>query len=120
MSTLIERLQALTAESPPSLLREIDAEIALANGWKRSENHASVWADPNGCLAHVPRYTESLDAVEPLLRTFHWSIDKDSNGFHVTIYGNGRDIPDIDGEHEATPAIALLIAIEKAKEEAKP
>src|SRR5882672_6589194 len=61
-ATLLSRLQAAAGPS-----RELDAEIALANGWKKSDPQG-YWCAPDGDVwATPPRYTESIDAALTLL-----------------------------------------------------
>jgi len=97
-ATLLSRLQAAAGPS-----RELDAEIALANGWKKSDPQG-YWCAPDGDIwATPPRYTESIDAALTLLpedfpREFR-SLRINFDEWYV-------------GEN---PALALLIAIERAK-----
>ena len=111
MADLLSRLLTLTGPD-----RAVDAEIALANGWIRVPDHI-YWRNPDGQICHEPpRYTEIINDVLIPPR-WYWNIDKDGLGFHVTIYGDGKDILDIEGDHETSAAIALLIAWQKAKGE---
>lgn len=124
MTDLISRLEALTAPS-----RELDEEIALANGWTRiphSSGHVSGWCCPDGQIcANAPHFTSSIDAALTLV----------PKGWHAVV--NHRD--NLDGSSSvilhkfALPyrrvpsdapfaivankaAIALVIACLKAKE----
>lgn len=117
-SSLLSRLQSLTGPD-----REIDAEIALAFGWthtKLPRDGRAYWRKPgvtdwwdrvsNG----PPRYTASIDAALMLLPDeTPWQMQTSPNGsFNAYVW-------DVPGESNATPAIALCIAFEKAKEESK-
>lgn len=108
--SLLSRLQALTGPD-----REVDAEIALANGWKpvsAPSGRIIYWRSPDD-EQHVepPRYTESLDAAKQTSGDFPWSVGTDPEG------GFGASCLDQWGHSDANDAIALLIAIRKAKEE---
>jgi len=136
MTTLLSRLQSATGPS-----RELDAEIALANGWTftkmKPENGCGgdkhpYWRRPGETewymrtLAGPPRYTESIDAALTLVpEGWAWSI------YWSGRFGIGAGISpepptdelchsDCGGKDAAAlhPAIALLIAIERAKEAA--
>jgi hypothetical protein len=68
MSDLLSRLQS---EGPS---RELDAEIALANGWTKPDwgvkSRQIYWRAPDGSMfADAPRYTESIDAALTLVHT---------------------------------------------------
>ena len=125
--SLLSRLQALTGPD-----REIDAEIALANGWTNNPNEPSPyqWRDPGGAFFMAPpRYTESLDAVIPLtpkkdgrgrglwirLNQFGGSHGFGNDCWHAELYGiEDEDEFKYYGLH-TNLAIALLIAIMKAR-----
>ncbi len=112
---LIERLQNLTEPS-----REIDAEIALANGWHHRPNSIYPWFGPTKTLeSEPPRYTASIDDALTLLSD-NYDIDLfRCNGVWTAMIGpKGLNDADID-VRGPTPAIALLIAIMKAEEESK-
>lgn len=108
----LSRLQALTGPD-----REVDAEIALENGWTRTE--FGNWQSPSGGYwSGPPRYTESLDAALTLVPDgASWEL-----GTYITT-GAYRSYVLTDEQgfsgYGHTPAITLLIAIRKAKEEAK-
>jgi hypothetical protein len=121
MSDLLSRLQSATGPS-----RELDAEIALANGWTKhrlSKTQQYIageyeWRGPTGQICpNVPRYSESIDAALTLMaEDLYWEIGRHSKGYWAEVY----DEIVSQGKTEATPAIALLIAIERAKENSKP
>jgi hypothetical protein len=123
-SSLLSRLEALTEPS-----RKIDVEIyralvePLAEPFK--EYVGSVWTSASSSI-HVPRFTASIDAALTLVpEGCDWAIclcgdsyaavvDMDPTGYvGDLLHGPGASFA-------ATPAIALLIAIIKAKEESKP
>jgi len=120
MADLLSRLLTLTGPD-----RAVDAEIALANGWIRVPDHI-YWRNPDGQICHEPpRYTESLDAVEPLLAEFYYLLAKgrtrpDEPLYGVQILEPGTPPGTVlaEAEHEVA-AIALLIAWQKAKEGSK-
>jgi hypothetical protein len=65
LADLIEKLRV-----PCFASRELDAEIALLNGWKRTTT--GVWAAPGAsydCGVQPPRYTASMDAAMYLPRS---------------------------------------------------
>jgi hypothetical protein len=133
--SLLSRLQNLTEPS-----REIDAEIALANGWTYEK---SWWQGPKiKNRTGPPRYTESIDAAMTLVPV----VDKPRHALWINLHstigsygtsgctwsaeiwgvipvegGDPTELKDFKywGLH-SLPAIALLIAIIKAKEESKP
>lgn len=112
-NSLLSRLQALTGPD-----REIDAEIALANGWRRAPfpRVGESWYSPKGMIQPAPpRYTENLDAAKSLLSDDDaWQVGTHpSGGFQAYVW-------DIEGRSNASAAIALCIAWQKAKEESKP
>ena len=82
MTDLIARLQAAGEGS-----RELDAEIALAIGWR--EGHVGqerCWYDPNDRMRALPeRFTTSLDAALTLLP------EGASNHQLVSYIGHGND-----------------------------
>jgi hypothetical protein len=107
--SLLSRLRSLTAPS-----REIDAEIALANGWQATFAH-TVWMSPDKQLDHEPpRYTESLDAALTLKPAdCRWKVGDWYNAYADITLANGVKLR----ADASNPAIALLIAIMKAKAE---
>ena len=118
MTSLLSRLQSATGPS-----RELDAEIALANGWMRGNVY---WHDPAGKIFpdDPPRYTESIDAALTLFPE-SWTYWELRSPGHRTSFSAGiyRLIGDDEQQatgHGATPALALLVAVERAKEESKP
>jgi hypothetical protein len=128
-------LALLQSETGPS--RELDAEIALANGWTRKEYEGKpCWRAPGHIVwnEQPPRYTESIDAALTLVpiidgpRRGLWTRLHESGGAHGTngckwmaeLWGlKGDETFSFIGYH-ATAALALLIAIERAKEDTKP
>jgi hypothetical protein len=131
MTSLLSRLEALTAPD-----RKIDAEIALANGWVRTggdDDYATVWHNMRSGLPLTgpPRYTGSLDAALTLVtedpanpgKPMLWWLTYDEDGVagpraYTAALGKGYHEPNyVYGHNDTSPAIALLIAIMKAKEE---
>ena len=118
--SLLSRLQALTEPS-----REIDAEIALANGWYIGKTtNDGVWFNPDGQIHdEPPHYTKSIDAVVILVPPeLTWSCGFDDPFYQAAPepfarVANRKFVPQAWYGKAATPAIALLIAITKAKEE---
>jgi hypothetical protein len=113
MADLISRLQALTEPS-----REIDAEIALANGWYIGKTvNEGCWFSPDGEIhdREPPRFTGSLDAALTLVpQTSVWRLEQTAfvMGFTFEIWMQEAGT----AGHGPTPAIALLIAIMKTME----
>jgi hypothetical protein len=121
--SLLSRLGALTGPD-----REVDAEIALACGWTKGRWRTGIddWRSPSGQICpQPPRYTESLDAIEPLAAEFYYLFAKGKTRPDEPLYGVQLMRPDdkhwviAEAEHDL-PSVALLIAIMKAKEESKP
>jgi len=132
--SLISRLQSLAAPD-----RDIDGEIALANGWtyqklssglRRGGDSHPYWRKPGVTEWYFrekdgpPRFTGSLDAALTLkpqgyLVLLRWRDPPTEAActLHPPNFAEGDPIP-FTGR-AATPAIALLIAIMKAKEESK-
>lgn len=124
MNDLISRLSAATGPS-----RELDAGIALANGWahRTMPNGERYWRSPTGVICpQPPRYTASIDAALTLMPEGYGFMIR----YHETADGKMRaccsllgcsngdgDTWDVWGN---TPAIAIVIACLKAKEESKP
>jgi hypothetical protein len=119
-SSLLSRPEALTGPS-----REVDAEIALATGWARGTmpNGEQYWRNPAMQICpQPPRYTESLDAAVALVADdLYWLIAKGVTRPDEPMYGAqilaGTDVI-AEAEHNANPAIALVIAILRARESA--
>lgn len=119
MNTLIDRLSKL--EGPD---REVDAEIALQNGWQVFPG--DNWIGPEAKIV-VPDYTASVDAAialaEKVLPGWYWGITQGDDGedameFQGNIWPSIQPYPaelEQYGYHKF-PAIALLIAILRAKE----
>ena len=121
MTDLLFRLSVATASS-----RKLDAEIALANGWiaPSVQDKMSFYSDASNCWrgpvgqieVEPPRYTESIDAALTLVpEGCTWEI---TTGFEARVWPNKTAWPCCGGS-ESTPAIALVIACLKAKEESK-
>ena len=119
MNDIISRLEAATGPS-----RELDAEIALANGWTRVRvGSEPCWREPRphgGGEFHPqpPRYTESFDAAHSLLGERPAVLKfKNANGKAEARIGAlpGEGFMIKGGEH-STPAISLVIAILRARE----
>lgn len=130
--SLLSRLQSLTGPD-----RDIDAEIALQNGWTKrysAVGDCMIWrdADANTSLA-PPRYTADLHIVLPLVPVISapggalWIKLNQFAGSH----GSGKtcwnaELWGVDGDkefkywgtHELLP-VALLIAIYRMREETK-
>jgi hypothetical protein len=118
--SLLSRLQSLTAPS-----REVDAEIALANGWQTTFAR-TVWMNPDKHLDHdPPRYTESLDAALMLApEAMTWTVSKwfnhSGDGDTAYYWADLHCAPDEHwSAHHKLPSVSLLIAIMKAKKENK-
>ncbi len=134
MTDLISRLQSATGPS-----RELDAEIALANGWThqklkpengRGGDSRPYWRKPSETKYYIreeqgpPRYTESIDAALAdvpkglLVAITIWL------GTTVVRLRTGTILDpatkEWEGSSRTTPAIAIRIAIERAKEDSKP
>jgi len=130
-NSLLSRLQSATGPS-----RELDAEIALANGWThqklkpengRGGDSKPYWRKPNETKYYIPeeqgppRYTESIDAALTLKpKGYHIVLrwcDPPTDSVCSAFKDNYKNV--YTGR-AATPAIAILIAIERAKEDSKP
>lgn len=75
LQDLLARLEA--AEGPD---RELDDAVALAFGWRKTENG---WRDPSSILrAQRPRFSNSLDAVIALARRLGFYI-RSEPFFHI-------------------------------------
>lgn len=122
MNDLISRLSAATGPS-----RELDAEIALANGWahRTMPNGERYWRSPTGVICPQPlRYTASIDAALTLVPEgygFMLRYHETAAGMRAicSLLGSNGD-PDTWDVKAITPAIALVIACLKAKEDSKP
>lgn len=133
MTNLIATLEGLTSPS-----REVDCEIAWQTGWDADAvNYCGTWrrAYPSWrgdeqrieAAAYnwgVPTFTASLDAITALVERVlpGWSYEVRKSGF-----GNGqaalwnptmqpRPGLSIRADHASSPAIALCIALLRAKE----
>jgi len=122
--SLLSRLQSATGPS-----RELDAEIALANGWTYEKRHSGrprggdahpYWRKPGVTDWYMreangpPRYTESIAATLTLAEVRRLTID--------WVLGTATIMTD-SGTYTGsakTAENALLIAIERAKEDSKP
>ena len=108
MNDLISRLSAATGPS-----RKLDGEISETVKWTRSY----YYQEP-------PRYTESIDAALTLMPEgygFMIRYHETAAGMRAicSLLGSNGD-PDTWDVKAITPAIALVIACLKAKEESKP
>jgi hypothetical protein len=125
--TLIDRLAKLDGPD-----REVDAEIALQNGW--SVFPGDNWIGPEAEIV-VPDYTRSVDAAIALAERAlpGWRVENLCEWEDETLRSRGPWTCDLrkNGEnffsplkgkcgHAPTPAIALCIAILRAKETSKP
>ena len=115
MTTLLSRLQSATGPS-----RELDAEIALANGWRQLAH--DLWRKGDNVAEEPLRYTESIDAALTLLPSWANCHGYDLGPKAVDAYVSVNNVKEghklFEGYHASSPAIALLIAIERAKEAA--
>lgn len=127
MTDLLSRLSAATGPS-----RELDAEIALANGWiaPSVQDKMSFYSDASNCWrgpvgqieVEPPRYTESIDAAlygEDIIGTSEQSArpGQPVKWMAIQRMPKGR-MPVSAIAH--TEAIARRLACLKAKEESKP
>lgn len=120
MTDLITRLSTATGPS-----RELDGEIALTFGLvpPGMERADDAWWGGGGKQWDAPCYTESIDAALTLVpEGYCWAIKQ---GFQceATVWSVCIDYQDRDpplGYSTRFPAIALVIACLKAKEESKP
>lgn len=121
MTDLILRLSAVAGPS-----RELDAEIALSIGWLKSRY--GLWI--NGVELHdgPPRYTASIDAALTLVpEGAVWHVMTDYGDLKRAKVGppglpsasvySVEDRPLFVEADASTPAIALVIACLKAKED---
>ena len=123
MTSLLHRLQSLTGPD-----REVDAEIGRGLGVEPKRKNIykrGHYLGGKPVLLRVeeewPRYTESLDAVEPLLADFYYLLAKGKLRPKEPLYGVQIMAPDssqkvlAEAEHDIA-AIALLIAWAKMME----
>ena len=126
MSTEIDLISRLSAATGPS--RELDGEIALANGWTQERDRfvGDCWKSPRGRYqSGPPRFTESIDAALTLVPEgygfmirYHETADGKMRACCSLLGCNGvGDTWDVWGN---TPAIAIAIACLKAKEDSNP
>lgn len=112
MTDLLSRLSAATGPS-----RELDAEIALANGWRHDHAMAyggEFWQNPTGQICpQPPRYTESIDAALTLVpERAGWKLASwFKDGYAADVHLPNGVITRGEG---TTPAIALVIACLRA------
>lgn len=133
--TIDELITALNALTKPD--RSLDCEIwVLAKGgdarmhyvdtehskfvWERGIDGMWIRAVEN--FAVKPRYTASVDHVLQLIPQMLptancWALDKDPRGIQAHVQRNNVKSGHWDGfaEHPSLPAVALLLAILKAK-----
>lgn len=112
--SLLSRLQSLTGPD-----REIDGEIALMNGWRHLPS--GLWLSAT-CQGHAdpPEYTTSIEAALTLVPDWANSHGYDFGPRSVEAYVSLNNVANghryVGGEHPTSPAIALLIAIMRARE----
>ncbi len=134
MTDLLSRLQSATGPS-----RDLDAEIALANGWTyqklkpengRGGDSKPYWRKPSETKYYIrekqgpPCYTESIDAALTLLPKNYGFMLR----YNETVLGRrascsllgDANLSDTWEARGVTPALALLIAICRAKEDSNP
>jgi hypothetical protein len=127
MTPLIKRLKEATKGS-----RELDAEIALAVGWTfekwaEGRERKPYWRAPGETkyfnrFGFPPQFSRSLDAALTLVpegMSGHVDIGKMSGIYQCGLW-NGKfaqDVKENYGESKATPALALVIAALKAREQ---
>ena len=114
--TLIERL-----ESAPEGSRELDGEIALLLGWKKTIDgfYNSRWKDPAGQLQGniPPAFTTSIDAALTLVpEGWRWDIGPWDDQIRAEIWNHTEDeTKEQYCGFASTPALALCIAALKAR-----
>ena len=131
--TRLSKLDAPDREVDALIVAKLEPHIFDAPGFTPIRPIPSFHIDPQGdairfdgggimCLSYFPLYTASVDAVialtERVLPGWHWSI-YDTDG--VGRCNAQLERPDFTGAEDfdgtgATPAIALLIALLRAKE----
>lgn len=124
MDELIARLEAATGPD-----RELDAAIALAVGYTTYPDgygDGNEWIDPQGnhlpravrMGAQPPKFTASIDAALTLVPDgCLWGAgDEDCTGRPwAWCLPPGRSWDDADNSYAATPALAICIAVLKAR-----
>lgn len=123
MTDLISRLKTATGPS-----RELDAEIALACGWQHDHAMAyggEFWQSPTGQICpQPPQFTKYIDVARTLVD--NGLIVRLIIGYAATVASIltgsilSPDTKEWEGISYATPAIALVIACLKAREDSKP
>lgn len=132
LADVIERVEAATEGS-----RELDRDICIALGWHQVETNVGLdWRTPCGQSRMIPHLTTSLDAVMSLVgdRPFivahagQWAehmpnagkpifeavIPDDTADYEITMIGDMIEIG--PSASAATPALALLAAILRARQ----
>jgi hypothetical protein len=117
LQALIEKLEAATEGS-----RELDAEIALACGWRFNKGtvYSYHWLDPQGAHNAVPSpFTESLDAALTLVPE-GWGYQQGSHPRAACkacafCFEGADDFHNQPPSFAPTPALALCIAALKAR-----
>ena len=103
---LIEKLRAAT----PS--RELDAEVAVALGWKHLDS--VVWLTPDNEVWSSPAYfTSSLDAARTAVPEDFWvEITENAKGFRVVLIRKSSMGLVVKGDHRYEPIATLIAAFE--------
>lgn len=114
LQSLIEKVGKLTGPG-----REVDAEIALATGWRQEPHVDGNWRSPQGLFVGLPFFTKFIDAALTLVpEGFKWKVGYSRFVDHVAELRDYRDKPLLGtfiGESDHNRAIALCIASLKAR-----
>ncbi|RVT93738.1 hypothetical protein [Sphingomonas crocodyli] len=107
LMALAERVEGLSGPD-----REVDADVALTQGWH--ECNGDNWIGPRGEIV-VPHYTASLDVAMTLVpEPRKWSITAGHYGdWQACVWA--IDDFQLDWHSAATPALALTSAALKAR-----
>lgn len=117
---LIERVEAASEGS-----RELDADIALTQGWQ--ELPGDNWLGPEAQIV-VPHYSTSVDAALTLVPTecrFNLSkrpfAEGRQDGYHAQVWYSRyyASVHDIPNAYAFTPALALVAASLRALQHQK-
>lgn len=118
MTDLIARLEV--AEGPS---RKLDWDIASEFGFKQGRTTIPLRVWRGGMPSDLPRYTESIDAALSLLPKGHmWTVGFQNVGDTKHYVGpvsycwRPRNTKHLHSTRAFTPALALLIAILKARQ----
>jgi hypothetical protein len=117
---------ALEQATEPS--RKLDAQIAVAVGWReRGGMFGWEWISPGGRMAELPFYTRSLDAAMGLVPDgCEWRVAKHMHGWsgQTKVFTNEAKISRwellgtktiSEAASGATPALALCLAALRAR-----